>query len=150
MLLSKYMQTHELKNPGRKYKKRIGRGGKRGSYSGRGVKGQHAHAGGRLPRPLDEAVKVFPKLRGARAQMKLVPRAIVVRLASLERVFQNGASVTLETLRAAGLAKGKGKVKILSGGEVTKKLTVQGIAVSQSARESIEKAGGAVYSIPSI
>ena len=138
------MQMHELKNPERRYKKRIGRGGKRGSYSGRGVKGQHAHAGGRLPAALAEAVKIFPKLRGARQRALRKPKPVAVSLGVLSHAFQDGASVTLQSLREAGVLKGDDKAKIVDGGELTKKLSVQGVPISKAAKEKVEKAGGSV------
>lgn len=59
------MQLHELKPiHKRKKPKRIGRGGKRGTYSGRGVKGQKARAGRKLKPIIREIIKRYPKIRG--------------------------------------------------------------------------------------
>lgn len=59
------MQLHELQ-PKHKLKKqkRIGRGGKRGTYSGRGIKGQKSRAGRKLKPAIREFIKRYPKLRG--------------------------------------------------------------------------------------
>jgi large subunit ribosomal protein L15 len=66
-----------------------------------------------------------------------------VNLKDLERRFEEGTEVTLEALRAHGLANRKGvPVKVLAGGRLTKKLTVHAHAFSASAREAIESAGG--------
>jgi large subunit ribosomal protein L15 len=66
-----------------------------------------------------------------------------VNLADLERRFDDGTEVTLDALRAHGLANRKGvPVKVLAGGKLTKKLTVHAHAFSASAREAIEAAGG--------
>jgi len=73
-----------------------------------------------------------------------------VNLQDLEARFDAGAVVTLEALKDMGLAKRKGiPVKILAKGELNKALTVQVHAVSASAREAIEKAGGTVSLIES-
>jgi large subunit ribosomal protein L15 len=67
----------------------------------------------------------------------------VVNLRDLERVFDNGDTVSLELLVAKGLVnKGKQPVKILGMGELTKKLSVQAHRFSNTAQTSIEKAGG--------
>jgi len=66
-----------------------------------------------------------------------------VNLKDLERRFDAGTEVTLDALKAHGLTKRKGvSVKVLGGGELTKKLTVHAHAFSASARDAIEKAGG--------
>ena len=69
-------------------------------------------------------------------------RYIPVNLEALNR-FEDGARVDEAALRAIGLANGRGDgVKILGGGELTKKLTVSVHAFSASARARIESAGG--------
>ncbi|PJE59732.1 MAG: 50S ribosomal protein L15 [Candidatus Portnoybacteria bacterium CG10_big_fil_rev_8_21_14_0_10_44_7] len=142
------MQLHTLKKPsGLKKKKRVGRGGKRGTYSGRGLKGQKARSGGR-PRPQwRDLVKKLPKQRGYRfASIKQKPHAL--NLAVLEKKFSAGDIVDLAKIKALGLVWTKksrpAKVKILGQGELNKKLTVRGLPVSQTARQKIEKAGGRV------
>jgi large subunit ribosomal protein L15 len=66
-----------------------------------------------------------------------------VNIAALESHFEAGAEVTLESLRAHGLANRKDvPVKILAKGELSKALTVHAHAFSASARERIEAAGG--------
>ena len=68
-----------------------------------------------------------------------------VSLATLDAVFEDGALVSDATLREAGVIKGKNTtVKILASGEVTKKLTVEGLKLSQKAAEKIQAAGGIV------
>lgn len=65
-----------------------------------------------------------------------------INLAVLER-FENGATVTVESLMEAGIVKNpRDGVKILGNGELTKKLTVQVNAYSASAKEKIEALGG--------
>ncbi len=140
------MQIHTLQtnNPLKK-KKRIGRGGKRGSYSGRGIKGQRARAGRKIPSEVKKIIAKFPKLYGV-GNTKRSPSKktyAVVKLKELNKL--NVESVKLSDLVSAGLVSARTKkVKILDDGEITKPLTVQGIKVSKSAREKIEKAGGKV------
>ena len=56
--------------------------------------------------------------------------------------FDDGATVDEAALRAAGLANGGKRIKILGDGELKKKLTVKVHSFSASAREKIEKLGG--------
>ncbi len=148
------MQLHELK-PSKKRNtvKRIGRGGKRGKTSGRGHKGQKARAGNSTRPEMREIIKKLPKLRGhginrARTVNSERVLAFPVNVAALEASFENGAEVNPKTLVAAGVVATRRKrapvVKILGNGELTKKLTVSGCAISASAKEKIEKAGGSV------
>ncbi|MEX2436624.1 MAG: 50S ribosomal protein L15, partial [Candidatus Paceibacterota bacterium] len=59
------MQINDLKPKLKKKKeKRIGRGGKRGTYSGKGIKGQKARAGASTPSYEKETISKFPKLKG--------------------------------------------------------------------------------------
>ncbi len=131
-----------LKNTAKRHKKRVGRGGKRGTYSGRGIKGQGARAGTRKYRANTEAVKTLPKLRGVTFRSH-APRAVAVNVSALD-AFKAGSTVTLSALVKAGILKKGMPAKILGNGDVTRKLTVQGLPVSKAAREKIEKAGGTV------
>jgi ribosomal protein L18E len=73
---------------------------------------------------------------------------VPVNLRDLERVFENGEDVTLESLREKGLIKNtKTDVKILGTGELKKKLSVTAHAFSATAREKIEAAGGKVTAL---
>lgn len=148
------MQLHELQpNTKRKAAKRIGRGGKRGKTSGRGHKGQKARAGNSMRPEMREIIKKLPKLRGhgknrARAVNAERVRAVPVNVSTLEAAFDTGSDVSPKTLVAARVIRGRRRVpptvKILGNGELSKKLTVSGCAVSAAAREKIEKAGGSV------
>ncbi|MDO8752097.1 MAG: uL15m family ribosomal protein [Candidatus Wolfebacteria bacterium] len=124
----------------RKSEKRIGRGGKRGSYSGRGQKGQRARAGGRRPESSIEAVFRMPKFRGTKNR----PAKEVVRIqvGDLEKYEKEGILTRDAVIRKA--RDKKKMVKILGEGEVKKAITVIGIKVSKSAEEKIKKAGGSV------
>jgi len=69
---------------------------------------------------------------------------VPVNVSALDR-FEAGAEVTPELLVEAGVIKNtRVDVKVLGGGEITKKLTVRVHAISASAREKIERAGGTV------
>jgi large subunit ribosomal protein L15 len=142
------MQLHDLKpaEGAHRRRQRVGRGtgSGRGKTSGRGQKGQNARSegfrlgfeGGQMP-----LSQRLPKLPGFKNRFKKV--YAVVNISKLAR-FQDGAKVDAETLREAGLVKGDDKIKILGAGRIKRKLNVEAHAISSSAREAIEKAGGTV------
>jgi large subunit ribosomal protein L15 len=142
------MQLHELKPvTQRSYRKRVGRGGKRGKTSGRGTKGQKARAGHRIMPAIREQLKKLPKLRGYK-QKSIQDKPLVINVSALETAFGAGETVTPAVLTERGIVRArKGtapKVKILGDGELSKKLLISGCVVSASAREKIEKAGGTI------
>ncbi len=145
------MQLHQLK-PAHKLKKRkrIGRGGKRGTYSGRGIKGQKARAGRKLPPAIRELIKKHPKLRGYRQGSVKKDRGleVIVNLRELESFFEKEEIVTPKSLIKKGVVskiKGKNpKVKILAKGKLTKPLTIKGCSVSEAAKKVVEEVGGKV------
>ena len=146
------MQLHEIK-PIHKSKKskRIGRGGKRGTYSGRGIKGQKSRAGRRFKPVIRELIKRYPKLRGYRQKSKIKNaklKTVTVNLEALEKRFNSEEKITPETLLEKQLIrkiKGKmPKVKILGKGSLTKPLTIEGCLVSKKAKEIIAKVHGVV------
>ena len=113
-------------------KKRVGRGGKRGTTSGRGTKGQKSRSGHRI-RPAERDLLIrIPKLRGYRNKsiQKKLGVINVQELSNLtDKIFTK---------------KILGNVKILGIGELSRPVTVEGLTVSKSAKEKIEKAGGTV------
>ena len=139
------MQLHTLQAGKNKKVIRVGRGGKRGTFSGRGTKGQKARAGRRVrPQSRDVLMKI-PKRRGYRfTAFRVRPHGINVAL--IERVFKNGETVSPRTLAEKGILSKKRallpKVKILAMGTITKNIIVEGCDVSMSAKEKIENAGG--------
>jgi large subunit ribosomal protein L15 len=143
------MQLHDIKRK-TKNKKRplIGRGGKRGKTSGKGTKGQKARSGRKMRPELRDFIKRMPKLRGY-AFKSFADRSIVVLLSTIEKNYKAGERVDSKTLVAKGIIEKEEnkfpRVKILGGGEITKKLTVSGIEVSASVKAAIEKAGGKVH-----
>ena len=138
------MQLHNLRpSTKRKQGKRIGRGGKRGTYSGRGMKGQRARAGHRIRPASRDLLMRIPKLRGFKNK-PLRPHATVVNLNEIESKLK-GTLVNLSSLQEAGIVrKSDHAVKVLGDGEVTRALTVDGVKISESARKKIEAAGGKV------
>ncbi len=145
------MELNNLTNtPGARHRrKRVGRGcgSGMGKTSTRGHKGQAARKrhkqklgfeGGQMP-----LVRRIPKRGFNNAAFNA--KALGVNLADLEKKFESGAEVTVETLAKAGFSDNKRpKVKILGTGELTKKLTVKGVPCSASAKAKIEAAGGTV------
>ena len=130
----------------KKIKKRVGRGGKRGTYSGRGIKGQKAH-GVRIRPYLRDIIKRIPKKRGYRFK-SIKEKPVAINLKLLEKKFKEGDRITPKTLQEAGLISAKkGKlpeVKLLGTGEITKKFLVSECQISDSARKKIEQAGGKI------
>jgi large subunit ribosomal protein L15 len=138
------MQLNEFKPKTKKRKvKRIGRGGKRGSFSGRGTKGQKARAGRRIRPEMRDIIKKIPKARGY-AFASINKKPFIINLAALDKNFKENEKVTPQTLLEKGLIKKKGNVKILSDGNVTKSFVVFHCQISKQAREKIEKAGGTI------
>ena len=142
------MQIHNLKRVTKNKKTAlVGRGGKRGKTSGRGGKGQTARAGHKVRPEMRDFIKRMPKLRGYAFNSKNV-KASVINVADLELLFSNGDIINPSTLVKVGILEaGAGKnprVKILSNGELTKKLEVSGCLVSSGAKVKIEKAGGLI------
>ena len=137
------MQLHNLqrKTPN-KSEKRVGRGGKRGKTSGRGTKGQNSRTGnGRRPgfeggqNPL---MQRLPKLRGFTSKR---PAKEVIYTGQLNEL---GANVDNFSLADAGLVSSPYvAVKLITKGELTKKVNVSVQAASQSAIEALQKKGGA-------
>lgn len=140
------MQLHEIKrnNPLKK-RKRIGRGGKKGTYSGRGIKGQTSRAGNRRRPALRDIVKKFPKKRGYNFA-PVRAKQVILNLNILEKKFNTGEKVTPLTLQKRKIIRKKDReIKILSNGEITKGLIFEGyITFSKTAKEKIEKAGGTI------
>ena len=142
------VQIHTLQPKTARTKgKRIGRGGKRGTYSGRGTKGQLARSGRKLRPELRDIIKKIPKLRGRGKSVftSSETKSSVVNLGAIERVFETGSEVTPKTLLQRGLVRQVGGklpvVKILGTGALTKKMHFKDVQFSASAKAAIEKVG---------
>ena len=138
-----------LKAPAHRQKKRVGRGpgSGKGKTSGRGHKGQNSRSGGGVRLGFEGGQMPLYR-RIARRGFSNYPFKVtydVVNVADLERVFGDGDVITPDVLKAKRLIRSKSlSIKILGGGELTKKLTVQGLELSKAAQEKVEKAGGAI------
>jgi large subunit ribosomal protein L15 len=141
----------------RKNRKRVGRGlgSGKGRYSGRGIKGQKSRSGSHKMRAGFEGGQnpLYMRLGKQRGNtsadaMPVGPHRTFtapVNVATLEERFDAGADVTPETLVEKGVLKNtKTDVKILGNGDLKKKLSITAHAVSASAREKIEAAGGTI------
>uniref|UniRef100_A0A832GPE6 Large ribosomal subunit protein uL15 n=1 Tax=Caldimicrobium thiodismutans TaxID=1653476 RepID=A0A832GPE6_9BACT len=136
-------------DPGSKHRpKRVGRGhgSGHGKTSCRGHKGQKAREGLDI-RPTFEGgqtpiIRRVPK-RGFNNIFKIEYE--VVNVKELAKRFKPGDLVDPETLKLKGLLKGKNRlVKILGDGEIDIPLVVKVHAISKSAKEKIERAGGSI------
>jgi large subunit ribosomal protein L15 len=137
-------------NPGAtRDKKRLGRGrgSGKGKTSGKGVKGQKARPGhhgarfafegGQMPMP-----RRIPK-RGFKNPFRVEP--FPINVATLEKVFDAGAMIDLDALRAKGLVpKTAEYVKILGEGELTKALKIKAYRASATAIDKVSRAGGSI------
>jgi large subunit ribosomal protein L15 len=140
----------------RKDRKRVGRGPGSGTgrYAGRGIKGQKSRSGSHKMRAGFEGGQMpiymrIGKQRGSTSKdaYPVGPfrtQTQPVNLRDLER-FDAGEEVTPETLVSKGILKNtKIDVKLLGSGELSKKLTIKVHAISATAREKVEAAGGTV------
>lgn len=138
---------HNLQAATRRSSKRIGRGNSsgKGSYSGRGIKGQRARAGGRRGmqgRSLKAFFQRVPKQKGFASRAALMRG---INLSELETYFPKKGTITLKDFYTQGLLSNTvRRVKILGSGTVRHVFAVSAHAASASARAAIEKAGGRI------
>lgn len=139
------MQLHNIK-PKTKSKKRryIGHGGKKGTYSGRGIKGQRSRTGARIRPQIQDLIKRIPKTRGHdRVAIRSKKETVIINLDVLEKKFKSGSLINKKALFQSGLLRNKtSQVKILGNGILTKPLSVESLPASKSAIDKIIKAGG--------
>jgi len=133
---------------GQKKEKRLGRGvgSGHGKTAGKGTKGQKARAGGGVRLGFEGGqMPLFRRIaRRGFSNYPFKKEFQVINVSDLNR-FADGDTVTPDSLRAIGLAKKRDvAVKILGGGELTRKVVVQDAKVSAAAREKITKMGGQV------
>lgn len=148
------MQIHEFITSLRK-KKRVGRGGKRGTTSGRGSKGQTARAGGGV-RPGFEGgrtplSKLTPKLRGVGSKMGSLAnvKQRTLSVSDVFAVYNDGETVSLETLIEKGLLSSEKSryglfVKLVGARKETDfsgKLTFSDLQMSHALRKALEDSG---------
>jgi len=147
------MQIQDLKPVHkRKSRKRVGRGGKRGTYSGKGVKGQNSRAGRKFQPAIRELIKRYPKLRGTRLRQGLggqvESKLTILNLDVLEKHFNAGEAVNPQVLLEKKLIRkikgGMPLVKILGDGKLTKAMNFEHCLVSKQAKEKIEAVHGSI------
>jgi len=146
------MQLYEIKPKNKKKnRKRIGRGGKRGTYSGRGIKGQKARAGAGIKpgfRGGDTPLwKKFSKSRGASKKVEVKQPSFrlrrqkpeTVNLSDLNKKFKEGEVVSPKILKEKKLVnKIRYGVKILGRGQLNKKLIFKNVLFSQKVKEKLD------------
>lgn len=142
------LRMNELRPPAgsRRARRRVGRGdgSGRGTYSGRGIKGQKSRSGGGVRVGFQggqlRLLKSLPMLRGFTPRTRT--RYQLVNLDRLSRLPE-GTEASPETMAEAGLIDSADRpVKILGNGEVSGPVTVLAHRFSASARRKIEAAGG--------
>ncbi|MBT3412524.1 MAG: 50S ribosomal protein L15 [Candidatus Jacksonbacteria bacterium] len=142
------LHTIQPNKGSRKKSKRVGRGNASGAgtFSGRGMKGQRSRTGGkgglRKRAITQQFLSKIPKLKGFNS---LNTPYDVVNLDDIDAAFKEADTVTKGLLIKKGLVnKNTIGVKCLGRGTIAKPLTIKLDAVSESAKEKIEKAGGSV------
>jgi len=152
--MSTSIRLHNSKpRPGARHRvKRLGCGESsgHGKTSGKGHKGQKARSGGSIRLGFEGGqmplIRRLPKRGFNNAAFKITYAP--VNLDSLEKLSLSG-TIDEQALRKAGLVNGRWDgVKILGDGALTKKLSLKVDAISASAREKIEKAGGSIELLP--
>ncbi len=142
------MQVHQIRFK-LKNRKRIGRGGKKGNYSGRGIKGQKARAGHKIRPALRDIILKWPKLKGV-SNVKIEKNIFNVNLEKIEKNFNSGEKVDFETLNSKEIIKipksvKNFKIKILGKGELTKSLIFdKSLIFSFKALEKINQSGSKI------
>jgi large subunit ribosomal protein L15 len=150
------MNLAQLTNTHRPSKKRyrvgLGMGSKCGKTCGRGVKGDKARRGykhhfgqegGQIP-----LYKKLPTRGFTNGRFK--NEVFAINLGMLDKLFADGEIVTLQTLQEKGFAPRRvpGGLKILSNGELKKKITIKASFFSQTAEEKLKKNGISFQQVP--
>lgn len=124
---------------------RVGRGhgSGNGKTAGKGHKGQKARSGGSIRPGFEGGQMPLYRRLPKRGFTNINSKEIVGINVELLNRFEDGAEVTVEALRTAGILKNpRDGVKILGKGELTKKLNVKVNAFSETAKQKIEAVGG--------
>lgn len=145
------MQIHEVKREHKnKRGKIIGRGGKRGTTSGKGTKGQLARSGRKLRPELRDLIKKIPKLRGYRFK-SIQDKIQVVNTDTLNKLFDAGKIISPKILAEKGLVKrvsGRAPVvKIVAGKEKVKNFVFYGVKFSEGSKKAVLEGKGTIQPI---
>lgn len=138
------MQNHQLSNPLYKSRKRIGRGGKRGTTSGKGSKGQKSRSGASVD-PLFEGGRstFLERLKKVRGFKSVHRKKFTVTLNHLDEAFKDGETVTLELLverRVVPKIAESAGAKIVATGKLSKKLILGArMSASETAKAAFSK-----------
>jgi large subunit ribosomal protein L15 len=144
------MHDFDLHAPaGANKRKRIigrGQGSGRGTTAGKGNTGQQSRSGGKTYLGFEGGQMPLYRRLAHRGFSNYPFKKVydVVNVHDIDRCFEDGAKVDLYALKSIGLVKGKGFVKILGEGSITKKIDCKIGAISASAKEKIIGAGGTV------
>ena len=126
-----------------------GNGSGIGRSCGRGHDGQNSRSGGGVRLGFEGGQMPLYR-RIARRGFSNYPFKVerqAISLDAISRAYSDGETVSAETLRAKGLVKGQKEGKILSNGEIDKKVIIDGVPVSASAAEKIKAAGGEIKTV---
>ena len=143
--MSLSLHTIKPKKGARKSRKRVGRGlASKGTYSGRGVKGQRSRSGvsGLKLKGLRDLMLAQPKQRGFKSSQV---KPATVNVGKLAKVFSDGDVVTPKLLEQKGLVDvTSAGVKVLGDGSIGIKIILKGCRTTKSAKVKILEAGGKV------
>ena len=141
------MDIHSLqpKTP-LKSRKVIGRGGKKGTYSGKGMKGQKARSGahisplfaGGAPTLMGQGSQTTHIMRGQKNIVNLTKKnnTTILNIKGIDKVFSKGETVNIESLIERGLIKKRVNiVKILAKGESKNKFVFENLELSKTVQE---------------
>lgn len=142
------MKLHELSTMRKKAQGRVGRGiaAGQGKTAGRGTKGQKARTGYKAPKRIPGMMSAsdyrLPKRKGFTSHR---PEVITVTFQMIDHAFVAGETVSPDTLVAKKVLKGYGKggVKVVATGKLTKKLTFENVQMTKAAQAQAEKATAA-------
>ena len=144
------MQINDLKlNTRKKKRKTIGRGGKKGTYCGKGNKGQKARSGAHVD-PLFEGGRstLIDHMKKKKGFKSLNIKPMIVSLGDIEKKFKAGDVISIDSLKKTGLVgkiERNQKIKILANGKISKSLSFDSsVILSKSAVSEIEKSGGKI------
>jgi large subunit ribosomal protein L15 len=121
-------------------RKRVGRGGKRGTYSGRGMKGQNSRSGGRVPELFTGGApsftgrgsRVVHKMRGDGNIVGTSKKYVTLNISKIDSLFGDKEIVSVVTLREKGLVSKNDKVaKIIGEVDSDKKFVFEGVQTSK-------------------
>lgn len=141
------MQIHQLQRKNKtRDKKRVGRGGKKGTYSGKGIKGQKARAGRNLQPLIKVILKRYHKARGYKFNV-VRKKPTAIKLSVLLKHFEDGSQITHQDLIAKKLIGVNEKAKIVGDTnlkKIDKIFTIKGIPTTKKVEQLIKESGGKV------